>query len=398
MKRVATLSLLLMLVLASTASAYLYDPLKQQNSQGYFELATDPVQVTVGGNVGWEYIVDWFTVGSMVTGTTMEMWGFDNDKILNLDTNVSWYGDSWDGPPVPDSRIIMECWSGEAKAGYTTLRPPSIETNGDDVWELTAEPWAMDNPWHVPSEYQGGFMWGYAFHTQEPRDPGFDYKGTGPIAMDVMPIQNFWLSTNAAGLMLTTRIVSTETFGADPGDSPIPQWTMWNDQANMYPILGNWEAAIGGKAGDFDGDLDVDADDIDLLADAIALGAYDATFDVNGDSFLNEQDLIDHIATLVERAGGVGTYRGDFNLDGYVDGTDLAILKAGFGLTGLGYALGNANTDDFVDGTDLAIFKATFGLSGTPGGGNPPAVPEPATMALLAMGGVALLRRRSREA
>jgi hypothetical protein len=153
--------------------------------------------------------------------------------------------------------------------------------------------------------------------------------------------------------------------------------------------------ADSGVPGDFDGDGDVDADDIDLLADAIESGSSDSQFDVNGDSFINGQDLIDHVATLVERTdGGVGTYRGDFNLDGYVDGTDLAILKAGFGLTGLGYAAGNANADDYIDGTDLSIFKATFGFSGTPGGGNPPAIPEPATLSLLALGGLALLRRK----
>ena len=386
--REKVLGLVLVLAVATVASGYAYDPNKAQHSQGYFELATTPVQVTVGGVVGWEYVVDWFTVGAGVTGTTMEMWGFENDKILNFDNNVSWYGSGWTGgAPDPDDRIIMETWGGDAANGYTTLRWPSLETNGDDVWELTAEPWAMDNPWHVPSEYQGGW---YAFHTAEVRDTGYAYNGT-PITMDLMPIQNFWLSSGAAGLMLTTRIVSTETFGADPGDSPIPQWSPWDDRAGMMPILGDWEAAGGGPVGDFDGDNDVDADDIDILC--ANMGGDVGTYDMDGDLDVDEDDMIFHVENLVELqdgSGRVGTKRGDFNLDGFVNATDLALMKPNFGLSGKLYADGNANCDTVVNGTDLAILSANIGFAAPTG-----AVPEPITLGLLSIGSLALLRRKS---
>jgi MYXO-CTERM domain-containing protein len=177
------------------------------------------------------------------------------------------------------------------------------------------------------------------------------------------------------------------------------QYRDWYERidANNRPEEALTINVLSNVLGDFDGDGHINAVDIDLLSDAIEGGSSETKFDVNIDGFVDEDDLIHHIATLVERTdGGVGTYRGDFNLDGYVDGTDLAILKAGFGLSGLGYAAGNANADDFVNGTDLAIFKATFGFSGTPGGGNPPAVPGPATLSLLGLGAAALLRRRSR--
>ena len=66
-------------------------------------------------------------------------------------------------------------------------------------------------------------------------------------------------------------------------------------------------------------------------------------------------------------------------------------MNANFGTSsGLGYADGNANCDDLINATDLAILAANFGYIAPAG-----AVPEPITMSLLSIGGLALLRRRS---
>jgi len=143
--------------------------------------------------------------------------------------------------------------------------------------------------------------------------------------------------------------------------------------------------------GDFDGDGDVDADDIDILCDNLG----DAAYDLDGDLDADEDDMIFLIETLVELTDGVrvGTKRGDFNLNGLIDETDLALMKTSFGLPGMGFADGNANCDAFVDGTDLAILKTNFGFIALP---SPGGVPEPASAALMLIVGGFLVRRKRR--
>lgn len=84
---------------------------------------------------------------------------------------------------------------------------------------------------------------------------------------------------------------------------------------------------------------------------------------------------------------------GDFNSDGNVDLDDYNTLVANYG-TGTEFRDGDNNIDGFVDLTDFAEFRAIFS-------GQAAAVPEPATLVLLSLGGViglvSALRRRRRQ-
>lgn len=99
----------------------------------------------------------------------------------------------------------------------------------------------------------------------------------------------------------------------------------------------------------------VDAKDIDYvranfgswsdLNDAVNI---DLSADMNGDLVVDNLDVVEIVESVL------GTEFGDVNLDGVVDGADLAIAEANLGQSG-GWAQGDMNGDGVIDAADIAI-------------------------------------------
>jgi len=271
--------------------------------------------------------------------------------------------------------------------------------------EAFAERWFIDpvyaaaegmaNPFHDPLDYArwagNGSTQGDAAFGLFAGQPG-DLTGYGgsyytPEATHLMFDMTWFLGGHMYGgsygyeLMATIRIVS------DLG--PYGEVT-----CQFYSSATSTIGAIVGPGAGISG---FTPDDIDLLCAAI--GSTDpgdlAMYDLDEDGDIDVDDQYIAVTTLLEYdlngddvPDGLGTFLADFNTDGSVDLADLTILRTNSGLTGQGFADGDTNCDGTVDLADLTTLR---GLSGSSVSG----VPEPASAALLLLGGIGLFRRRN---
>jgi hypothetical protein len=84
-----------------------------------------------------------------------------------------------------------------------------------------------------------------------------------------------------------------------------------------------------------------------------------------------------------------GLLEGDANRDGVVSAADYAAIQGFFGQVGDPGIPGDANGDGVVSAGDYASVQANFGNTAPT-----MTIPEPATMSLLVIGGLALIRRK----
>lgn len=148
---------------------------------------------------------------------------------------------------------------------------------------------------------------------------------------------------------------------------------------------------VDSVTGDFNGDMMLDVQDINLLTEASASGKNEVAFDLTGDDLVDAADVKTWIKDLKT------SWLGDANVDGEFNSGDLVQVFAGGKYeqeAAANWEQGDWNGDGLFDSGDLVTAFADGGYEQ-----GPPAramVPEPSGIALLltAMAGLLLLRRR----
>ncbi len=189
----------------------------------------------------------------------------------------------------------------------------------------------------------------------------------------------------AGGSALAIEVAECDN--ADPHDPKYDALDVRGDVSLGGLLALDWLPVVGDPDSKFGGAYDIITyagklhGEFTGLAGGIA-GAYIAAIDYEAD-LPGRPDL--HAVRLTLHP----LLDGDADLDGDVDADDLDALEGGFGGPAA-WAEGDFNLDGGADYLDYLAWKRHCGQV-APGGGT---VPEPAALALLAAGTVALLRRR----
>ena len=175
-------------------------------------------------------------------------------------------------------------------------------------------------------------------------------------------------------------------------DDPF-SWGEKNTTAAGDQILLNaitWMTGGGGLQGDFNGNGELDAGDIDALTAESAAGTNNTSFDITGDGTVDAADV------TLWATGLKNTWLGDANLDGEFNSSDfVGVFSAGLFETNqpANWSSGDWNGDGVFSSGD---FVAAFSDGGFEIGPRPQAatVPEPTGLVTLVLTGLCLIRRK----
>jgi len=164
-------------------------------------------------------------------------------------------------------------------------------------------------------------------------------------------------------------------------------------------VVARWNAGHSGLTGISgsargEGQLDILSDGELLFSGNVGAAEVGLDFDFVTD--LGKSSTIDIVvregSAIVEFDATDLSIPADLNMDGIVNGLDLGVLLENFGQKGIPASGGELNDTDPVDGLDLGILLGAWNPPPLPGRSS--AVPEPASIALLALAGTALIATR----
>ena len=359
-------------------------------NDGDEETAADSGPNGLDGN-----IFDWDFDGLANDGS---VWFDDPDRgtVLGLGGNSAWV----DAGELPYMTLENDfTWA------FWARQDPDQPSPANDI--ILGNRYAVDGQDSSPPEWIKFTPDRFEFHMNGAGagDLQYDAGDDGPWVNHIVVKEDDWIQYYRDGELTGEVFVLEEQLSVDPlpfvmgGQDGAEHWAGYLSDVRLFDHaltedeIDDLAAPPSPLDGDYNGNGQLDAEDLDLQAVEIAGGQDPPAFDLTGDGLVNEDDRVFWLHDLK------GTWVGDADLDGLFDSADfVAVFVEGKYETGetAGWVQGDWNADLVFDSGDFVAAFVDGGYEIGPFPGAVQAVPEPSAIVLSLLGLIALsgLRRR----